>query len=194
LVLYSKIFNGFILNFIFTTNRELARRKIMRKISMFLKVFVITASFLILSLQYSYSSESEKQVREAAGQFYSALDSMFEGDLAPMIAVWSHAKDVTYLGPNGGILIGWEQVKKSWEEQANLKLGGRVDPEEMHVTAGETLGIAVNFERGTSYINGKPEKVNIRATNIFRLENGKWKMIGHHTDILPWLESVQMEK
>jgi hypothetical protein len=148
----------------------------MRKISKFLRVCVIIVSLLILSLQYLYSSESEKQVREAAGRFYSALNSMFEGDLAPMIEVWSHAKDVTYLGPNGGILIGWEQVLKSWEEQAKLKLGGKVEPKEMHVTAGDTLGIAVNFERGTSYINGKREEVNIRATKIFldlRTGNGR---------------------
>jgi ketosteroid isomerase-like protein len=32
-----------------------------------------------------------------------------------------------------------------------------------------------------------PEKVSIRATNIYRKENGQWKMIGHHTDLLPYL-------
>jgi ketosteroid isomerase-like protein len=35
---------------------------------------------------------------------------------------------------------------------------------------------------------GEPMKVSIRATNIFRKENGQWKMIGHHTDLLPFLE------
>ncbi len=50
-----------------------------------------------------------------------------------------------------------------------LKLGGKVEPEDMHVIAGDKIGITVNFERGTSYINGKPEKVNIRATNLCHL-------------------------
>ena len=58
----------------------------------------------------------------------------------------------------------------------------------MHISAGDKIGIAQNYERGTSYVDGKPETVNIRATNIFRLEEGKWKMISHHTDILPLLE------
>jgi hypothetical protein len=31
--------------------------------------------------------------------------------------------------------------------------------------------------------------VSIRATNLFRKESGAWKMIGHHTDLLPFLES-----
>src|SRR5690606_16199086 len=119
--------------------------------------------------------------------FYASLNSLFKGDLDPMIELWSHADDVTYMGPSGGVLVGWEAVLKSWEQQAGLKLGGKGEPQHMHVTAGEEIGINVNYERGTSYINGKPEEVNIRATNVFRRENGKWKMIGHHTDILPWL-------
>jgi ketosteroid isomerase-like protein len=36
-------------------------------------------------------------------------------------------------------------------------------------------------------VNGQPQTVTIRATNIFRRENGQWKMIGHHTDLLTFL-------
>ena len=35
--------------------------------------------------------------------------------------------------------------------------------------------------------DGKPQAVSIRATNLFRKEDGTWKMIGHHTDLLPFL-------
>jgi ketosteroid isomerase-like protein len=150
------------------------------------KVSLMACAFLLLNVQFSYSADKEKEVRMAAEQFYASLNTLFKGNLDPMIEVWSHADDVTYLGPSGGILVGWEAVRNSWAEQAKLKLGGRVEPEDMHVTAGDEIGITVDYERGTSYINGKPEKVNIRATNVFRLENGKWKMIEHHADILPW--------
>jgi ketosteroid isomerase-like protein len=143
---------------------------------------------LLLNIQYSYSADNEKEVRMAAEQFYAALNTMFKGDAGPMTEVWSHADDVTYMGPTGGMLVGWEEVGNSWVEQAKLKLSGDIKPEEMHVTAGDTIGITVNYERGTNYQDGKPVKVDIRATNVFRLEDGKWKMIGHHTDILSWLE------
>jgi ketosteroid isomerase-like protein len=156
----------------------------MRRIS---KVSIIAYAFLLLNIQYSYSAEHEKEVRTAAEQFYASLNSMFAGDIDPMLELWSHADDVTYMGPAGGILVGWEAVRKSWEDQAKLKLGGKVEPVDMHVIAGEEIGITVNYERGTNYTNGKLVEVNIRATNVFRRENGKWKMIGHHTDILPWL-------
>jgi ketosteroid isomerase-like protein len=150
--------------------------------------------FMFINLESSISLESEKGVKEAAMQFYSALNTMFKGDVSPMIEVWSHAPDVTYLGPQGGTLVGWDQVGKAWEEQAALKLGGQVKPEDMHITAGDKIAITQNYERGTSYVDGKPVTVDIRATNIFRLEEGKWKMISHHTDIIPSLEKAVENK
>lgn len=152
------------------------------------KVSILAYAFLLLSVQLSHSAEHEKEVRMAAEQFYASLNSMFKGDVKPMLEVWSHAEDVTYMGPSGGILVGWERVSSLWEEQAELKLGGKIEPEDMHVVVGDEIGITVNYERGTNYVDGKPEEVSIRATNVFRLEDGKWKMIGHHTDIIPWLE------
>ena len=40
-------------------------------------------------------------IAAAAGGFYTALNALFEGDVAPMVDVWSHAEDVTYMGPDG---------------------------------------------------------------------------------------------
>jgi ketosteroid isomerase-like protein len=151
-------------------------------------LLLIAFVFMFINIESSYSSEPEKEVNEAVMQFYSALNTMFKGDVSPMIEVWSHTTDVTYLGPQGGILIGWDEVRKAWEEQAALKLGGQVNPEDMHITVGDKISITQNYERGTNNVDGKPVTVSIRATNIFRLEDGKWKMIGHHTDLLPYLE------
>jgi ketosteroid isomerase-like protein len=166
------------------------RERIVRIAGLFLLVLV----FMSINIESSFSSESEKGVKEAAMQFYSALNTMFKGDVSPMIEVWSHAPDVTYLGPQGGILTGWDQVGKAWEAQAALKLGGQVNPEDMHITVGDKIGITQNYERGTNYVDGKPVTVYIRATNIFRLEEGNWKMISHHTDILPFLSKSTENK
>ena len=43
-----------------------------------------------------------KAVAEAVAGFYAALNTMFKGDLGPMLEVWSHADDVTYMGPTVG--------------------------------------------------------------------------------------------
>jgi len=70
-----------------------------------------------------------------------------------------------------------------------LKLGGRVTPKDIRITLGRDLAVVSNYEIGeNSGPDGKPQEVTIRATNLFRKEDGKWKMIGHHTDLLPFLE------
>jgi ketosteroid isomerase-like protein len=133
----------------------------------------------------------EAAVRDAVAEFYNALNDLFDGNIAPMQEVWSHAADVTYMGPDGGFQVGWDQVLGNWEKQAARKLGGKISPTNMHITIGQDIAITHNYEQGvnTNAESGKPAKVSIRVTNLFRNENGRWKMIGHHTDQLPFLKN-----
>ena len=121
-------------------------------------------------------------LEEATAHFYDALNKVLEGDVEPMLALWSHADDVTYMSPFGELLVGWAPIRDSWQQQADSHLGGRVEPEDLHYFASRTLGVVVGFERGTIVLDGKETAVNIRATSTYRLEDGRWMMIGHHTD------------
>jgi ketosteroid isomerase-like protein len=127
-------------------------------------------------------------VQAANDGFYSALNAMFTGDTEAMKAVWSHAADITYMGPGGEFLVGWDAIGPEWERQASAMLGGHVDATDPRMTVGHDLAVISTVEVG---LNENAEigkqNVSIRATNIFRLEDGQWKMIGHHTDLLPWL-------
>jgi len=148
----------------------------------------LATAIVVASHPVRAAEDDEKAVREAAAQFYGALNTLFTGDVGPMKGVWSHADDVTYMGPTGGFQIGWPQVLANWEAQAAMKLGGEVRPEDMHITVGRDLAVTHNYEKGENQnVQGKAEKVSIRATNLFRKEEGKWKMIGHHTDLIPGL-------
>lgn len=126
--------------------------------------------------------------KEAVAGFYSALNTLFTGDSGPMEEVWSHTDDVTYMGPMGGYQAGWSQVQANWQIQANRKLTGKVEPVEMRIVVGSDLAIAHCIEKGQNIINGSPVSVSIRSTNVFRKENGTWKMVGHHTDLIRQLE------
>jgi ketosteroid isomerase-like protein len=128
------------------------------------------------------------EITKAAAGFYAALNALFEGELGPMVEVWSHADDVTYMGPDGGFQVGWKDVLADWKRQAAMKLGGRVEPEGMRIGVSGDLAVTHNYEKGENVnTGGKPGSVSIRATNLFRRENGAWKMIGHHVDTLPYL-------
>lgn len=152
-------------------------------------VLLTLAALGVIAESSAFASDKESAaVREAADGFYSALNAMFMGDVGPMTKVWSHEDDVTYMGPAGGFRVGWKQVLADWEKQAALKLGGKVEAKDMRITVGRDLAIVSNNEIGKNQTpDGKPQNVTIRSTSLFRKEDGKWKMIGHHTDILPFL-------
>ncbi len=128
-------------------------------------------------------------LKEAINKFYSAHNEIFVGNLAPMEEVWSHSDDVTYMSPIGGILVGYEAAIDSWRKQAELHLDGHVDPVDMQLVESEDIGICNNYIIGTNFVvDGKEVHPNIRATTVYRKENGLWKVISHHTDLMHWLE------
>jgi ketosteroid isomerase-like protein len=123
-------------------------------------------------------------LEDATRSFYDALNVMLAGDAGPMLNLWSRAGDITYMSPFGELLAGWEPVRASWQSQADARLGGRVDPEELRFFEANGLGVVVGFERGSVRVDGRDTPVDIRATSTWRVEDGGWRMIGHHTDPL----------
>ena len=123
-------------------------------------------------------------LENASDAFYIALNAMLAGDAEPMLALWSHEDDVTYMSPFGELLTGWEPIAASWRAQADARLGGEVRGEEVRLVEGDVLAFAVGFERGEVQVEGRPTPVDIRATSMYRREGGAWRMIGHHTDPL----------
>ena len=149
---------------------------------------VLIAACLLALQPVARAGDEAEAVKAATKQFYAALNAMFQGELAPMNKVWSHKPDVTYMGPGGGIQVGWKKVWATWEAQAAQKLGGSVKPKNTHTVIGKDIAVVQNYELAeNTNADGKVQKVTIRATNIFRRENGAWKMIGHHTDPLPYV-------
>jgi ketosteroid isomerase-like protein len=135
------------------------------------------------------ATDDATAVMQASSRFYVALNEMFTGNVEPMLEVWSHADDVMYMGPAGGLQIGWADVKATWKEQAALKLGGKVVSQDLHLVLNGNTAVTYNYEKGENIdSNGVTQAVSIRASNVFRKENGKWMMTGHHTDLLPFLE------
>jgi len=67
-------------------------------------------------------------------------------------------------------------------------MGGNVTCADMVVTVdtdGDT-GYITCVEVGSNMtIDGKTTQVKFRSTNIYRMEDGKWKLVHHHTDVAP---------
>ena len=145
-------------------------------------------SLATANLALGAAEDQKPAVQAALTGFHSALNTLFTGDAGPMKAVWSHADDVTYMGPSGSFQVGWTRIEPYWDKQAAAKLGGKVEPKDIHLTVSPQLAVAHYYEKGENVIAGKPQPVSIRTTTVLRNENGKWKVIGHHTDTLSYLQ------
>ena len=130
---------------------------------------------------------NEQDVGTAISDFYAALNVMFKGDGRPMKALWSHASDITYMGPDGIFLVGWHDVEKEWDAQAASKLGGKVAMKRTHQVVGSDLAVINCIESGENIVNGKSETVDLRSSTVLRKEDGVWKLIGHQTDKLGYM-------
>lgn len=130
------------------------------------------------------------EIIKANNQLYAGLNEMFKGNIEPLNKLWSHSDETTYMGPFGGCLQGWNEIGGDFKKVADMKLGGKISCKDLHVYVGGDIGYASCVEVGENIDpDGKPVSVSHRATNIFHLENGEWKLIHHHTDI-----SYQLEK
>lgn len=134
---------------------------------------------------------ADSTLKIANDNFYAALNENFTGNTAPLEAVWSHGEDVSDQGPFGARLDGWKAVDDEFKKEGAMKLGGTVVCKDLIVRAGKEMGYTACVEEGMNMsADGKPVVVRFRATNIFKMENGQWKMVHHHTDISKPLEEA----
>ena len=157
------------------------------RLSVFLGLLCI--SVLAGSSCKTYGATSgTTSAEDAIITFHDALNVLFKGDAKPMKMLWSHADDTAYMGPMGGFDQGWDAISSLWDKQAKLKLGGKVVAENIHIVVGPSLAIAHYMEQGANIVDGQEQAVSLRTTTTLRKEDGDWKVIGHHTDTLPYLE------
>ena len=129
------------------------------------------------------ATAAEKDIQAATVLFYAAFNSALHGDLDPLTAVWSHRPDVSNLSAAGGHAIGWNEVHAGFLNMSRLYPGGRIEQRNMSVVAGTDMGYSVCTETGQlRSADGPMVTFNQRATNVFRLEGGSWKLIHHHAD------------
>jgi ketosteroid isomerase-like protein len=118
-------------------------------------------------------------------QYQLALDEFMKGNPEPVQELFSHTEEASLANPYGPPVRGWDKVAKTTEHAASLRRDGRATSFEIvakYVTAG--LAYVVQIEHLESKI-GESEDVtpyDLRATMIFRPEDGTWKVVHRHAD------------
>jgi ketosteroid isomerase-like protein len=92
------------------------------------------------------------------------------------------------MGGVGGHQVGLEQVSELLTAAAKTLNYETWDAENLVTGFSETLGFTVEPERLTRHVDGKLEEMSLRATSIYRREDGAWKVIHRHGDSLMTVE------
>jgi len=135
---------------------------------------------------------TENEVRKASEQFYAALNRMLNGDAGSLASIWSHASGVTTMHPIGGRQVGWEQVKESWTQVAQLASDGKVQLKDQLIRVAGDMACEVGTEHAEFKLGGEKVGGQIRVTNVYQREGGAWKISHHHTDVVqPMVEILK---
>lgn len=129
-------------------------------------------------------------VRNASRQFYAALSRMANGDASRMAECWAHDAGVTAMHPLGGRQVGWDAIEESFEQFALLATEGKVELRDQVLQIGADMACEVGVEHGQMKLAGQKITLEHRVTNVYRHDDGAWKMIHHHTDVSPAVVDV----
>lgn len=122
-------------------------------------------------------SDEFVEILEANLNFYRAFSSL---RLDEMQAVWLRSPKIQCVHPGGTLLVGWDDVMKSWESIFSGTPRMDFELENQIVHAGTTLAMVCNHEVLTTEQNGRVVRGVVRATNVFTEYDGEWLMINHH--------------
>jgi ketosteroid isomerase-like protein len=116
-----------------------------------------------------------------------ASDDFVEGRFESLDKISTHKSPATIFGPKGDCVQGADAVNSTNASGAKLFQPGATNTfEVIHMAADNDLGYWVGIQRSTVRMQGKqtPIAMNLRVTEIFRREDGEWKLVHRHADKL----------
>jgi ketosteroid isomerase-like protein len=120
-----------------------------------------------------------------------ALGELVEGRPEPFKALWSHADDVVIMGAFGGYERGWQEVSARLDWAAKgIKATDRVAENVVTVVRAD-VAYTVDLEHMTRHSGDLPKPRTLRCTQVYRREDGEWKVVLRHADELPQKDEQQ---
>lgn len=127
----------------------------------------------------------EDFLAQTAGPVMAAERALHNGDPAPRSRTWSHLDPVTLFGA-WYVDSGWADVSRTFE-----RLAGRMsdlmayDVELVAADVSGDLAYTVAYEHTSTSIDQVPQSYSLRVTQVYRREDGEWKLVHRHADPAP---------
>jgi len=121
---------------------------------------------------------------EFLAQCHDALAHQGNGDSAPFLSLWAHDGTPTIMAAVGGYQKGFEEISSVLSGVSQTLDWDGFEPETLAIGVGDDLAFTVELERMSRTVDGAPEEMTVRATQVYRREDGSWKVIHRHGDVL----------
>ncbi len=134
------------------------------------------------------TGKPDADASEFIEQCHHALRQHTGGNPRPFLELWSRAGDVSLMGGVGGHQVGIDNVTELLTAAAKTLNYETWSAENLVTGFGDTLGFTVELEHLTRHVDGEREEMSLRATSIYRREEGAWRVIHRHGDSLMTVE------
>ena len=127
-------------------------------------------------------SEKEEFLRWAGSRLRDAEEELHNGDAGPRLAIWSENEPVSVLGAVKSA-VGQDEVRALF--QALETRFSNCTSYEYEIVAADVIGhmaYTVGYEHTQASVGGEPRSYTLRATQIYRREDGEWKVAHRHAD------------
>lgn len=119
--------------------------------------------------------------REKASQAY------VNGDGEPLVKVSAAKSPATFFSPGGDLTEGAKKVSARYKKDAEIFESADENKfKTLQMNADENIAFWVGLQKSVVTIKGKKKSIpmTLRVTEIFRRDDGEWKMIHRHADFL----------
>ncbi len=131
---------------------------------------------------------SEKEVLKTNQRFYDAFN---KNDIELMIGVWLNDPISQCIHPGWDVLTGFKNIMTSWQKIFAAAQDLEIKLSHVDVTASENLAWVTCQENLFSIVSSGVQLSKVHSTNLFKMMNGKWKMILHHASPVSGLPAVE---
>jgi ketosteroid isomerase-like protein len=128
-----------------------------------------------MSERDDFAAWTQSQLREAE-------TALHNGDPRPRLAIWSTREPVSVLGAWRSA-VGQEALRALFHNLADTF--SNCTSHVYEIVAADVVGdmaFTVGYERTQASINGEPRQYVLRVTQVYRREDGDWKVVHRHAD------------
>jgi ketosteroid isomerase-like protein len=132
------------------------------------------------------ATDTEQFLAEMLPRQRAAEQAIHNGDVEPRLALWSHTDPVTVYGAKASS-SGWADLEPMFRKVASW-FSDAEDYEFEVIAAGASgdLAYTVGYEHNRVKVDGEPRTYTLRATHVYRREDGgQWRIAHRHADVPP---------